>query len=101
MAEKNEDRGCNENNETHHIKVAISTTSGFFPTEGFDIVPANQKVSVELQKAQISLNLVDTEGWVAEVDKVQIDPDKSYAENSLSDEVEISWGPSEGGGGNA
>ena len=28
-----------------------------------------------------------------------LDPDRSYAENGLSGEIEIDWGPSEGGGG--
>jgi hypothetical protein len=28
-----------------------------------------------------------------------IDPSKTYAENGLSGNVEIDWGPSEGGGG--
>ncbi len=44
-----------------------------------------------------------TAGWIATVadatGKRQIDPGKSYLENKLAGEVEIDWGPSEGGGG--
>lgn len=81
------------------VEVAIATTSGFYPETGFIEVPANQKVEVELKKAAKALNLTDTSNWVAKVAGRTIDPDQSYAENQLSSEVEIDWGPREGGGG--
>ena len=90
-------------NEDQFVEVSISTTAGFFPAEGFDRVPANQKVEVQLRKAQNKLNIRDTAGWVATVTldsgKRQIDVSKTYRENGLSGKVEIDWGPSEGGGG--
>lgn len=85
------------------VEVSISTTAGFFPAEGFNRVPAHQKAEVELEKAKRELKIKDTAGWVATVTgpsgKRVIDPAKTYLENGLSGEVEIDWGPSEGGGG--
>jgi|SRR6266404_9098984 len=87
----------------HEVEVSISTTAGFFPTEGFTRVPVNQAVHVELDKAKHALHIKDTTNWVASVaapsGKRVIDPSKTYAENGLSGKVEIDWGPSEGGGG--
>lgn len=81
------------------IGVAIATTSGFYPETGFIQVPANQKIEVELRKAAKALNLTDTSNWVTKVEGRTIEPNQSYAENQLSGEVEIDWGPREGGGG--
>ena len=85
------------------VQISISTTAGFFPAESFNRVPAHQKVEVELEKAKHKLEIKDTAGWIATVvgpsGKRTIDPVKSYLENGLSGEVEIDWGPSEGGGG--
>ena len=89
--------------QENFVEVSISTTSGFFPAEGFNRVPAHQKVEVELEKAKQQLKIKDTAGWVATVTaptgKRTIDSTRSYIENGLSGEVEIDWGPSEGGGG--
>ena len=89
--------------DEHFVHVSVSTTSGFFPEEGFDRLPVNQKVEVELHKAQHKLGIKDTAGWIATVTlptgKKQIDVTKTYRENALSGKVEIDWGPSEGGGG--
>jgi hypothetical protein len=85
------------------VEVSISTTSGFFPAEGFNRVPANQKVEIELEKAKKELKIKDTAGWIATVTgpagKRVVDPARTYIENGLSGKVEIDWGPSEGGGG--
>jgi hypothetical protein len=87
----------------HAVEVSVSTTAGFFPTEGFNQVPINQAVHVELDKAKHALHIKDTTNWIASVaspaGKRVIDPSKTYAENGLSGKVEIDWGPSEGGGG--
>jgi len=87
----------------HAVEVSISTTAGFFPTQGFNHVPMNQAVQVELDKAKHALQIRDTTNWIASVagssGKRVIDPSKTYAENGLSGKVEIDWGPSEGGGG--
>jgi len=85
------------------VEVSISTTAGFFPAEGFDRVPTHQKIKVELEKAAQKLEINNAAGWIATVStsggKRTLDVDKSYLENDLSGQVEIDWGPSEGGGG--
>ena len=85
------------------INVAIGTTAGFFPKAGFDQVPVNQKVQVELTKAAEALKLTSTIGWIVTVPATSgmrtIDAAKSYTDNNLSGEVTLDWGPSEGGGG--
>lgn len=97
-----------EHNSPHEgqgqfVGVSISTTAGFYPEEGFNQVPAHQKVAIELEKAKNELNIKDTAGWIASVmspsGKRTIDPAKSYLENGITGEAEIDWGPSEGGGG--
>lgn len=86
-----------------HVEVSVSTTAGFYPAEGFQRVPSEQKVEVELHKAKDHLKIKDTAGWVATVTgpsgKRAIEITKSYRENGLAGKVEIDWGPSEGGGG--
>ena len=81
------------------LGVAIATTSGFYPVTGFVQIPINQKIEVELKKAAKALSLTDTSNWIAKVAGRTVDPSRSYAENQLSGEVEIDWGPREGGGG--
>jgi hypothetical protein len=85
------------------IDVSISTTSGFYPAEGFNRLPEKQIVQEELDRAKHALHIKDVAGWVATVitpgGKREINPAKSYVENGLSDKAEIDWGPSEGGGG--
>lgn len=97
------DKGHDKDQGEQFVQVSISTTAGFFPAEGFERVPVHQKVKIELEKAQRQLEIKDTAGWIATVTgpsgKRSIDPSKSYLENGLSGQVEIDWGPSEGGGG--
>jgi hypothetical protein len=85
------------------IEISISTTSGFYPTEGFNSIPEKQAVQHELDKAKEALHIKDVNGWIATVvaagGKRTLDPAKSYAENGLFGKAEIDWGPSEGGGG--
>lgn len=83
------------------IEVAVVTTSGRYPTTGFDKVAAQQPVQDELSKAANELHIVDTSGWVARVNGREIDPTKNYIDNQLtaSATVTIDYGPSEGGGG--
>ncbi|HMN12751.1 MAG TPA: hypothetical protein PKD55_10555 [Bellilinea sp.] len=94
---EHEQKGHNQDEKK--VGVAIATTSGFYPETGFIQVPVNQKVEVELQRAAKAIDLTDTSNWVAKVAGRTIDPNQSYAENQLSGEVEIDWGPREGGGG--
>ena len=92
-----------EHHHHHKVEVSVSTTSGFFPAEGFNHVPGEQKVEVELERAKHELKIKDTTNWVASINgphgKRIINPAHSYRENGLSGKVEIDWGPSEGGGG--
>ncbi len=85
------------------VDVSISTTAGFFPAEGFNTVPLDQKVEEELRKAQYELKIKDTSNWRVSVlepeGKRPIVASKTYRENGLSGKVEIDWGPGEGGGG--
>ena len=83
----------------HFIEVAVFTTSGHFPDEGFIRIPLNQPVKVMLDKAARALGLTETEGWVSRVDDLVINPGQNYQDNGLSGQITIDWGPSEGGGG--
>ena len=89
--------------EEQFVEISIATTAGFYPAEGFERVPVHQKVSVLLERAQRELRIKDIAGWIATVTdgsgKRQIDPACSYLDNGVSGNVEIDWGPSEGGGG--
>jgi len=103
-AEQNERDGKpGHDHDDQFVKVSISTTAGFFPEEGFNRVPVNQKVEVELKQAQKKLGIKDVEGWIATVTadggKRDLDVTKGFRDNKLSGQVEIDWGPSEGGGG--
>jgi hypothetical protein len=89
--------GSNEN----FVQVAVVTTSGSFPDEGFTKAPSNQKIRIFLAEAARHLNIADTSNWIARVNSKEIDPEKSYDENGLTGEIEIDFGPREGGGGNA
>ena len=92
-----------EKRKEHEVDVSISTTAGFYPTEGFIRIPSHQKVEHDLHEAKRELKIKDVDGWVAAVSESSgkriLDPAKSYTENGLSGKVEIDWGPSEGGGG--
>lgn len=85
------------------VEVSVSTTAGFYPTEGTDRTPIHQKISVILQQTKNKLNLNDVSNWVASVTDAnghrELDPQKSYLDSGLSGTVEIDWGPREGGGG--
>ena len=85
--------------DEHHLEVQVVTTSGTYPDEGTDRVAANQPVKVELDKAQNTLEITDTTGWIVTVGGTPIDPAKSYADNGLKGSVKLDWGPKEGGGG--
>lgn len=101
METKNEHTHDGDKKAEKFLEVAISTTSGFYPETGYDRQPSHQKVEVQLQKAAKALKLADTAGWIASVNKTPIDTARSYEDNGLSGQVDIDWGPREGGGGNA
>ena len=83
----------------HHVLVAVLTTAGSFPATGFDEVPEQEPVRVELYRAAVKLNIANTEGWIATVCGRELAIDASYAANRLSGKVEINYGPRETGGG--
>lgn len=83
-----------------HIDVAVVTTSGTWPETGFDSVPIHQPAKVQLQHAVKKLEITDTTNWVATVGGRELNIEQSYLQNNLSGEVEIDYGPREGGGGN-
>lgn len=81
------------------IDVSVSTTSGFYPVKGYVRVEEDEKVEFLLEKVQLTLDLKDTKGWQLNVAGKRVDPGKTYAENGLSGEVTLNWGPEHGGGG--
>lgn len=87
--------------EDQFAEVAVVTTSGSYPATGFEKTPVHQKVEVILKKAANKLNITDTTDWVAIVNESEIDFGQTYLELGLHGQVEIDYGPREGGGGNA
>ena len=83
----------------HFVEVAVVTTSGTYPSSGYNKVPSHQKVRVELEKAAKELKITSTDDWIAKVRGKDIDVEKSYTDNGLSGEFFIDWGPRHGGGG--
>ena len=92
MSEKNE----------HHVHVAVLTTSGRWPTAGFEKVPMEEKVHHLLKQAAHKLELASTDDWIATVGAHVLDVAESFGKNGLSTgEVLIDFGPRHGGGGRA
>jgi hypothetical protein len=85
--------------EEKFVEVAVVTTSGTYPSSGYNKMPAHQKVRVDLEKAAHELKITNTENWIAQVNGNQINVDQSYIENNLSGEFYVDWGPRQGGGG--
>jgi hypothetical protein len=83
-----------------HIDVAVITTSGTWPESGFDNVPIHQPIKVQLHCSVKELKITDTTNWIAKVGNQELNIEQSYEQNSLSGQVEIDYGPREGGGGN-
>jgi hypothetical protein len=90
---------ASHDHKPNHLLVAVLTTAGTYPAEGFDEVPENQPVKVELAQAAKALKLTNTTNWVAKVGGTELDIEKSYAANNLSGTVDINYGPRETGGG--
>jgi hypothetical protein len=78
-----------------HVEVAIHTPKGTWPTEGFILVPAAQRLGLQLQHAAASLNLTDADSWVATADGRELDPAASYHANGLTKRVFIRYQPPE------
>lgn len=83
------------------LLVTVFTTSGTFPTQGALRVKATEVIADVLTRAARKLNLTQTEGWVAQVEGTDINPQQTFAQAGLMGEVDIEWGEREGGGGYA
>jgi len=83
----------------NHLFVEVITTAGSIPPEGFDEVPINQPVKVELKHAAKELGITTTADWIAVVDGRELDIENDYTANNLSGHVVIKYGPRETGGG--
>jgi|GEM_PF-1681438 len=84
------------NNEEHKeqwVEVAVVTSVGTYPANGYSKVPAHQKVEDDLKNAARELKITNTEDWIARVGEKQIDVDQTYIENKLVGQVFINWGP--------
>ncbi|HZT01897.1 MAG TPA: hypothetical protein VFA39_06510 [Steroidobacteraceae bacterium] len=93
----------NEHEHKHHhdVEARVITTAGSYPTEGYEKEPATQPVQEILKRAARELHLVDTSSWVARCNGVDLQPQRSYAENGLKGRVDIDYGPPERGGGSS
>jgi hypothetical protein len=63
-------------------------------------VPIHQPVKAQLHRAVKELKITDTTNWIAKVRNQELNVEQSYEQNNLSGQVEIDYGPREGGGGN-
>ena len=87
--------------DDHHIFVAVQTTSGRWPEQGFERVPPHEHVEAFLIRAQKELKLVGVANWQAVVGEKMLNANQSFEANGLSGKIVIQYGPPAGGGGNA
>jgi len=90
-----------EENHEKFVEARVVTTSGIYPEAGFDRVPEHEVVNVVLKKADHTLHITNTAGWIAVVGGRKIEITKSFRDNALSGRVELDWGPDHGAGGHA
>jgi hypothetical protein len=77
-----------------HVKLAIRTPSGTWPTEGFMEVPARQNVREQITRAVEALGIeADTNGWEASSEGRNVDTRTTFVENGLAGDVLIRYGP--------
>jgi hypothetical protein len=84
------------------LGVAVVTTSGRWPTTGFEIVNDNVKVRVVLDDAAKHLKLTGTAGWVATLagSTTALNQDASFKDDGITGgDVVLDFGPPHGGGG--
>ena len=85
--------------KAHHVFVAVLTTGGSYPADGFSEAPADQPIKVALHRAVIHLQIVNSTDWIATAGGKELNPELSYAASHLTGKIEINYGPREGGGG--
>lgn len=83
------------------VLVKVVTTSGTYPRTGYEEARSKEHVSKILRETARALHLTDVGDWVAKVGDRPIDPEKTFSENGLENEVCILWNPPESGGGSA
>jgi hypothetical protein len=94
MLEKHDDEHPND------LGVAVLTTSGRWPTSGFEKASVNEKVRHVLQQAARHLHLTGTDDWIATVGAGTLNVDESFRANGfIGGEIQIDFGPRQGGGG--
>jgi hypothetical protein len=81
------------------IAVAVFTTSGTYPAQGVVRVKTSVVITTMLDKAARALRLADTNNWVVTVDGKDVNASLTFEQAGFHGEVELEWGPREGGGG--
>lgn len=81
------------------INIQIVTTSGNFPSNGFESFHEQQKLGVALNQAAAKLKLHNTSTWVATLNGRTLSADLSFEDNLIPNGSEIFWGPVAPGGG--
>ena len=77
-----------------HVKIAIRTPRGTWPTEGFMEVPAQRHVREQLTRAEEAFGIkVDTNSWEVSSEGRSLDARATFIENGLAGEVIIRYGP--------
>lgn len=93
---------AHEHEHRNELGVAVVTTSGRWPTTGFEKVQSNEKVRRVLQEAARHLHLASTDDWIATVGSQTLNVNESFHANGFSHgDVLIDFGPRQGGGGSA
>jgi hypothetical protein len=87
------------NVNTDTLEIQVVTTSGNFPAQGFESFNSHQPLRSVLNQADAKLKLHNTTSWIAKLGERELSLDKSLADNSIPDNSQIFWGPTERGGG--
>ncbi len=77
-----------------HVKLAIRTPKGTWPTEGFLEVPVRRDILEQLDRAVEALGIgADTDSWNVTSEGRSVDARATFVENGLAGEVIIRFGP--------
>lgn len=92
-----------KNEEKHpfdrFVDVRVVTTAAIFPSNGYERVPAAQKLTPMLHRAAAALGLTDTSDYIVTVNGNVVDPNQTYEALGLTGQVDLRWGPAAGAGG--
>lgn len=81
------------------VDVRVVTTAALFPSEGYERLPAAQKLTPILHRAAAALGLTDTSDYAVTVAGNVVDPNQTYEALGLAGHVDLRWGPKAGAGG--